>query len=600
MRFTLLNVFHFEIKYSGETISPEQKILIMKGIILYLLLPLILALIPFDAMGQVTTNQRYTEEEVNLQKLYIEAGREKHLRKYENAAFLYEEVIKKDRDNPAPHYELARIYDLMEKPEEAKKSIETAIRLDDDNPWYKIYFAELLEKSGMDLDAARIYSNLAKLDPRNDNYYIKQAFHLVKAGEGEQAIEVFNQLQALMGVQEDISFRKHKIWDQMGKKKEAAAELDELSKEFPLRIDVKHQLATYYVQNNNRKAAKKIYEDILELSPEDARATVALASFDTGKTNDLGYLETLKGLFENEDVLIDVKIGKLLPFLQEVNPNRSQSEWQALINLGEVLTSVHSSQAKAFSVFGDLLYFNNQFDEALVQYKAALDLDDTVFSVWENLMTIYKSQYRFKELMDLSEEAMDYFPNQGASFYYNAWASAQLGKYQDAIGTYELGLMMSSKNVFLAMDIYTGLGEAYNRLGLYDPSEKAFQSALRLNSKAPGVMAAYAGSLAQQGLNMKKAKELAESANKVLRNDPEVEKAMGIVYYHSGDYEKASEWFKKAVVNSQEKSPEILELAGNALFQLGKVDVAIGQWKKALDIKGKDGVLEKKIANRQL
>ena len=120
--------------------------------------------------------QRYTEEEVNIQKLFIEANREKLLRKYENAAYLFEEVTKKDRNNPAPYYELAKVYDILDESEKALKNIKTAIKLDEDNTWYKIFLAQLHEKNDLDIEAAKVYQQLSQKDPKNDYYYYQWAY----------------------------------------------------------------------------------------------------------------------------------------------------------------------------------------------------------------------------------------------------------------------------------------------------------------------------------------------------------------------------------------------------------------------------------------
>ena len=65
----------------------------------------------FNALGQKT----YSEEEVNTEKIFIEASQEKILGNYENAVDLYNEVLKRDKDNHAAAYELARMYDVLDE-----------------------------------------------------------------------------------------------------------------------------------------------------------------------------------------------------------------------------------------------------------------------------------------------------------------------------------------------------------------------------------------------------------------------------------------------------------------------------------------------------
>jgi len=126
-------------------------------------------------------------------------------------------------------------------------------------------------------------------------------------------------------------------------------------------------LARYYLQVGSQKQAKKQYETIIQLSPEDAKANLALASFDNGnkKGNDLAYTETLQELFKQE--------------------------------------------------------------EALAAYQTTLTLDDTSFPVWENIMQIYINQKEYDKLIKLTEEAMDLFPNRGIAYLYNGMALKEQG-----------------------------------------------------------------------------------------------------------------------------------------------------------------------------
>ncbi|MEM6317808.1 MAG: hypothetical protein AAF960_09060 [Bacteroidota bacterium] len=260
---------------------------------------LLLLLIGQCTIGWAQVSERYTEEEVNIQKLFIEANREKLLRKYENAAFLFEEVTKKDKMNPAPYYELAKVYDILDESDKAIKNIKTAIRLDGNNNWYRIFLAKLHEKNDLDTEAAKVYEQLVQRDPKNDYFYYQWAYFLVKSGQPDKAIIVFSNLEEVVGINEDIIQRKHKIFHTLGKKKEAAKEYAKLVETFPDNIPYKHQLARYYEQIGSRKNAKSIYQQILAMSPEDTRASIALASYGAGsQQNDLGYLTTLGTLIK--------------------------------------------------------------------------------------------------------------------------------------------------------------------------------------------------------------------------------------------------------------------------------------------------------------
>jgi len=421
---------------------------------------------------------RFSEEDIHIQELLIEASKEKNLKKYESAASLYEQIIEKNRAHPNPHFELGRIYLLLEKKEEAVKELKTAIRLDDTNFWYKSFLAEVYGKEGRNKEAVRIYQQLAQKYQENDYYYFQWAYYLVKEGKGEEAIAVFNQVEAKTGINEEIVKRKHTIWNQLGKKKEAAKEYDNLVNKYPDNIEYRHFLARYLLQIGEQKRAKKHYETIIQLSPEDAKANLALASFDNGgkKGNDSAYLETLQALFKQDDVLIDVKIAKLYPYVVKINKSDPALQEQILA-LGNTLVETHDGTAKAHAIYGDLLYQLDKTKEALTQYQTTIALDDTSFPVWENIMQIYSSQKEYGKLVTLTEEAMDLFPNQGIAYLYHGMALKEQGNYKEAVSSLELVLLMASKSPSLKKNAYTALGEIYKKMEKFKLSEEAFNQA---------------------------------------------------------------------------------------------------------------------------
>lgn len=421
---------------------------------------------------------RFTQDEINMQKMLIEASKEKLLRNYESAATLYEQIVSENRSLPTPHFELARVYTELGKKDLALKHAQTAIRLDGENQWYKTFLADLYDKEGYNRKAAAIYQGLAQTYNNNDSYYFQWAYFLVKAEEGEQAIEVFNKLEAKIGVNEEIAKRKHKIWQQLGKKKEAAAEYERLVDKYPNNIDYRHFLARYYIQIGNQKKAKQHFATILKQNPEDAKANLAMASFDNKgkKGDDVAYLQTLQELFKQSDVLVDVKIAKLYPYIPSLNKKDVLLQEQVL-GLGMILSEVHATNAKAHAIYGDLLYQLDRTNEALDQYERTLELDNTVFPVWENAMQIHYEQKGYDQLADLSEEAMDLFPNQGVAYYFNGLANKEKGAYNEAIASLELVLMMASNNPPLMKQTYTAIGEIYKTLEKFDLSEDAFKRA---------------------------------------------------------------------------------------------------------------------------
>lgn len=547
-------------------------------------------------------DDRYSQQDVDLQGLFIEAGREKLLGKYAEAEALYKKVIAQDKENHAAHYELARVMAEQNKDEEALEAVQKAAELDANNVWYKVFLAEQYQKMGRDADGAKIYEALVKRHPDNEEYYYKWAFYLVRAGEPVQAVKVYDNLEARIGISEEIVRRKHTLYLGTGDNRKAAQELERLIQAFPDNTEYYHLLAGFYEQMNEPDKARDVYKQILQLNPEDAKAKIAVAGAARQQSGggQAAFLNSLKPIFQNSGVGIDVKIKEILPLIQQVSNSNDQALAEPLMELTSILVQVHPDEAKAFAAHGDLLYHSNRKEEAAAAYEKTLELDENVFSVWEQLMYLYVEEQQFDKLLKTSEAAMDVFPNQAKVYYMNGIGQTEKGNYDEATDVLNQALLMSGRDGRLQFDIYTQLGKAHNGAKQYAESNEAFENALKLNPDGIPALDAYSYALAQREQELPKAEQMAAKINKLLPNKPEYEDTYAWVLYKQKDYKKARHWMEQALSHGGTNQPRLLEHYGDVLFQLGETDKALEQWQKAQALGSKSESLEKKIAERKV
>ncbi|MEM8908017.1 MAG: tetratricopeptide repeat protein [Bacteroidota bacterium] len=560
---------------------------------------LIFLLVSFAAMIKAQP-VRISEEEAQTQKVFIEANREKILGNFENAAFLYKEVLKRDKTNHAAAYELARVYDVLDKSDKAIGSIKMAVAWDKENPWYKMFLADLYEKKGKDKDAAKLYESLVKAEPNNEFYYSKWAFYLVKAQEPEKAIKVYDLLEEKVGVSEDISRRKHSLYLGMGKQKKAIQEYQKLVNAFPYNTYVHHLLADFYRQVGQLDKAQVTYEKILSIDANDAQATLALADALKATGDDATYLNSLQPIFQKEEIDIDAKVKELIPYIRKIADTGDQNLAMVALQLSDILEVKHPDEAKAYSVSGDLLYHSGRNKEALEKYLKAIELDQTVFAIYEQIMYIYLELQDYPALQNIAEQAMDLFPNQSKAYYFSGIALSQQQKSKAAVSAFQQALIMSRKDPRLRFDLHYRLGSEFHKLKQYKRSDKHFDDALKLNPKDYNLLNNYSYYLALRGEQLEKAKGMSALSNELRPNQADYQDTYGWILYKMKEYKAAKEWVKKALNNGGDSVPGILEHYGDILYQLNEVNEAILQWEKALEKGGKSELLEKKIMDRQL
>ena len=113
-----------------------------------------------------------------------------------------------------------------------------------------------------------------------------------------------------MGINEEVTRRKHSLYLGLGNYKKAEKELNLLIEKYPNNPDYRHLLATFFEQTGDEKAAKEVYRQIIKIDPEDAQATISLAEGKKNNGNTGDYFARLEQVFKNPDVNIDIKIAK--------------------------------------------------------------------------------------------------------------------------------------------------------------------------------------------------------------------------------------------------------------------------------------------------
>jgi tetratricopeptide (TPR) repeat protein len=523
--------------------------------ILYLLSPF------NNCLSAQITNQaqaiRISEAEVQLQDKYLAAIVQQQIGKLEGAAKLYLEVLDKNPKCDGCAFQLSRLYDNMGDNQKAIDYAKKAALLDAKNKWYQIQLAETLEKIGKDKDAVDVYRGLIEKNGfetgLSEEMYFRLAHAYVRISEPAKAIKVLEELEKKTGIDEDITDKKRLTYEVMNDPKKAALELKKLADAYPQVIGYQHQAAEYYLKLGDKATANNFYQRILKNDPNDSKARMALAAkqapsvSNASASAEVNYLNSLKDIFQKPAINIDEKIKTILPYAQKIAEGNDKALAAAGLQLAEILETAHPSEAKSYALLGDMLYHNGRPQEALAKYKKCLELNKSIYAVWEQKMYTEDELGLYDDLVKTSETASDLFPNQASAFYFNGVANEKKAQYDAAIASLEQAILMSAKKPPLKLDALVLLGVTYAKSKRYIQSDKTFEEALKLNSQSPIAMIRYANALVgREGLG-DKAKQLADAALKIdQESDPSVLEGFGDYLYKSGDKSKAVTYWQKA------------------------------------------------------
>ncbi|MCC7467423.1 MAG: tetratricopeptide repeat protein [Saprospiraceae bacterium] len=461
----------------------------------------LLILLPLAGVAQNTIGGAkitVPEAEVKRQSQFLTAEKERLLNHNEKALELYKKFTYDFPSVDAGWYGLARTQTALRDLPSALESIGKAVALTPNNEWYLVYQADLFEKTGRIGDAVKTYENLVKLFPNTPEFYEQLAYLSLKNEDPKRGLKALDKWEGLVGIREEIIFKRHVIFVGLGDLKKAATEYKRLADAFPNEVKYRLELAAYLDKIGDKTGARQAYEEVLRKQPENATAKMALATGESG--SDAAKLQTYRALFDDPMVPIDEKVKALMPFFPKLSTADGASLQKTILELGALLEKHHADDAKAWSLSGDLFYHLNRPSEALERYRKCIQLNPTVFAVWDNTLDLLLSQGQFDEMLSTAEKAMDAFPNQPKAYYYYGIAANIKGRSADALGQLEQGLLMVSGNQALRLDMLDQIGLALMGKKDFEAAITRYQKALPLGGdQHPGILEHLGDALAITG-----------------------------------------------------------------------------------------------------
>lgn len=410
------------------------------------------AIVPFLVISAFVVKGQglYTETDMASQKLLIAAKKEALLGKEEKAEELYLQLLKEHAEMSAA-YELSKIYLKKEDPLQAQSYAKMAYDHDPKNEWFMVQYADVLALNENHDKTAEIYEAYTSIQPKNDYHYLQASYHFLKAEKPKEAIKMLDKLEENIGVSESTIQRKFEIYDVIGKEKEALKELQKLSDKYPTDTRYLNNIAGYLRTIGKDNEANKIMKKILKIDPNDE--TALLFANSSGKNKDANYLRSLVPIIKDPRIDLDKKILEIIPYLQEFVEEGNAELGQSLLEINSIMDENYPNNAKVKSILGDINFYKENLDVAIQNYKASVEIDKSVWTVWSQLLLALNIKGDYVLMEEMSEEAIDVYPNQSMAYYYNGLALLENGNLVESEMSIREAGMIGSRNEGLQKEV---------------------------------------------------------------------------------------------------------------------------------------------------
>ena len=529
---------------------------------------------------------------------FFNALKAKSLENYEVALKQFQKCIKLDDKQALPFYESALINKNQGNLELAEEQIKIATTLEENNRWYHLAYAEILFSNQDFKNAAVQYKKLILSEPGNEELYHFLADTYIYDNDFLKAISVYDDLEKNKGVDKMISMQKHKLYMELQKKNSGIKELLKLIDTYPNDIEALEILSEVYLLNDEKDKAFEIFKKLAIIAPDNGRIHLTLADYYREQGDNIKSFEELKLAFKSTKLGVDIKVRILVSYFQLLAVNDIMRE-QAY-TLAKLLIESHPNEVKPNAVYADILYTDNCFKEAKEQYLIVLEKDKTKSQVWNQVLFIQAEQNDFEGMLKTSDEALTYFPTEPLFYYFNGVSNKWFKHYPEAISALEMGIEFIIDNEMLLLEFYSSLADLHHATGNDNISDSLYEKVLSMDSENVLVLNNYAYYLSVRKMKLDRAKEMSFKCNEIEKDNGTYQDTYAWILYQLAEYEKAKEWMLKSLANGSDKSAIVVEHYGDILYQLGNVEDAIFQWKKAKEFGEASKFLNQKIEEGKL
>jgi tetratricopeptide (TPR) repeat protein len=530
------------------------------------------------------------------------------LEDYAKALVYYQKALDILPENGTLHYKIAEVLSMGSKEDDiirASLSIEQALKYERKNKFFYLLGASIYSNLSRYDRAAQVYETMLNEIPGTEEYLYELAALYQYANKPAEAIAVYNRAEKFFGVNETSSTQKQRLYWEMNKMEEALAEGQKLVNAFPDEERYAVGFAEFLSQNKELERAVGVLEKFIRENASAPNASMLLAGVYRDLNREEKARQLLLSIFDNPEVEYNSKLIVLSTYNAELNQAKARqasdsSKETFAIALFTRLVSQFPDEANTHILGGDLYLSLSRNTEAERHYLRAIELGEVNFEVWQNLLYLQVQREAFDAVIDNSEKALEYYPNQSMLYYFNGMAHLRQKRYKAASASLEQGKRLAASNPGMTSELNAMLGEAYNGTREYEKSDKAFDDALAFNPNNAIVLNNYSYYLALRKASLDKAEKMAALLIKNNPDNPTFLDTYAWVLYTRQKYREARKIMERAIATGKANATHI-EHYGDILFQLNEVDLAVEQWEKAKGmLNASNENLNKKIANRKI
>ncbi len=549
--------------------------------------------VPLVGLQNIETPRLSEEDKRKFDTYFLEAQRMKFTEKYDAEFDLLKHCLAIDSTSASLHFNLADNYIKQKNPTAAFLSLRKASALEPDNYWYLYSYAGLAQSLTMKDEALKAYTLLVEKNPDKPElkYSLTEAY--TQKEDYTKAIQVLNNLENQVGLSEDVSLEKFRLYALLNQSAKAYQEIEKLIAGFPRDVRYRILLGDLYLDNNMKAEALNCYLAAKEIEPNNGFLSVSLSNYYDKMGDKVVADKYIREALYNPTADVESKTKILTNYLTARLDK--PEEMSNIVMLFDSLTVMHPQEESFYQLYAEYLSTQKKLPEAREKLRFAVGLEPTNIIPWRQLLNVNLQLTDYSEVISTCDKAMGYFPKVAEFSFYKGTGLFLSGNYKAAIEAYRKGIqVVDPKNGQQLSDFYGQIGDVFQQAEKPDSAYAAYEKALEYNEKNIVVLNNYAYYLSVAKKNLEKAESM---SGKVINLDSKNSTYLDTyawIFFVQKKYTLARFYIEKAMENGGDKSDVITEHYGDILYMSGEKEKALELWKKSLEMGNKSATLKKK------
>ena len=240
--------------------------------------------------------------------------------------------------------------------------------------------------------------------------------------------------------------------------------------------------------------------------------------------------------------------------------------------------------------WGRSLAGQDRMDEAMEQYRRAIDLDQEMAEGWIDLAVAHMQGDDLGGAEKVLRRAVLEVTDDARLWHLLGVTHLRQGRYRLAVGDLERARSLDEENI----GIHRDLANSYERAGYFQKALDLFGEIIKRRPDDHWALNYLGYMLADAGVQLDRARELIERAVRLAPENPYYLDSLGWVHFRLGQTELAERYLLQAAERSPDQSV-IHDHLGDLYERAGQGGKARGSWSRALELAPGDADIRRKL-----